>query len=74
MDQLDKAVLSTKEAWLYVGGRPFFEELLKTYPDVMKPIRQIRTDSGSKSKTQYLRSILDTALKAAQLSQQFVSK
>jgi hypothetical protein len=73
MSLSDKAVLSTKEAWLYVGGRPFFEQMVKAYPDILKPIRESRNEAGSKTKSQYLRSIIDTALKAAQLSQSFVA-
>lgn len=70
----EKAVLSTKESWVYVGGRPFFEQLLDDYPKILIPIRRFNPGTRAKGKTQYLRSVVDQALKAAQLEQRYVSK
>lgn len=70
----EEAVVSTKGAWAYVGGRAFFEELLTAYPEIIRPIRQTRSGASRLTKTQYLKTVLDTALKAAQLSQAFVAK
>ena len=69
----DKAVLSTRETWDYVGGRPFFERLREDYGKVLIPIRQCR-GATAKGKTQYLRSIVDAALAAAQMDQRYVFK
>ena len=69
-----KAVYSTKDAWEYVNGRPFFGELLRAYPEILKPVRRCRTPGGATTKTQYLKASIDCALKAALLSQQFVAK
>lgn len=69
----DKAVLSTKEAQTYVGGQPFFRELIAAYPHILQPIRQCKpTGPSSKGKTQYLRSVIDQSLKMAQMDRQFV--
>jgi hypothetical protein len=56
----EKAVLSTKEAWEYVGGRIFFGQLLDAYPKILMPIRECKpTGINSKGKTQYWRSTID---------------
>jgi hypothetical protein len=70
----EKAVLSTKETWEYVGGRPFFEQLLGDYPKILVPIRRFSPGVNAKGKTQYLRSVVDQTLKAAQMEQRYVSK
>lgn len=62
----DKAVLSTRETWDYVGGRPFFELLAKDYPTILVPVRRLAA-----GKTQYLRKTVDTVLSAAQLEQRY---
>jgi hypothetical protein len=70
----EKAVLSTKETWEYVGGRPFFERLLADYPKLLVPIRRFSPGVCARGKTQYLRIIVDQTLKAAQMEQRYVSK
>ncbi len=65
---LDPQVISTKEAWTYCGGRLIFEELRAAHPTLITPFRR----TAGQGKTYYLRSIIDTALKAAQLSQELV--
>ena len=59
---LDRAVLSTKEAHGYVGGRPVWEELVREFPSILKPFR--RTPQGWEY---WLVNVIDTALKAAQM-------
>jgi hypothetical protein len=64
--KVEPAVLSTRETWEYVGGRPFFELLAKDYPKILVPIRRLAS-----GKTQYLRKSVDTALSAALLEQRY---
>lgn len=75
----EKAVMSRHEAWSYVGGRPFFEELQRAYPQILRPIR-IGASMGTKQdgtrkegKIQYFKEVIDTALRAAQMDQRFVT-
>ena len=64
---IDPAVLSTKEAWAYCGGRPVFERLLQDFPTELRPFR--RTPNG---KTQYLRKSIDALLARVEFCQHFV--
>jgi hypothetical protein len=66
---IQPAVLSTKEAWGYVGGRINFESLREAAPELMRPWRKTQ----SQGKTYYLRENIDAALRAVQLSQSLVS-
>jgi hypothetical protein len=64
----DPAILSTKQAWVYCGGRPNFDALRKECPDMLRPWRR----TAAQGKTYYLREIIDNCLRAAQLSQALV--
>lgn len=69
----EKAVLTTREAWAYVGGRGIFESLLEEFPDLIPPFQVCKpTRPGARGKTKYLRTNIDTALKAAQLASTFI--
>lgn len=75
----DKAIYTRQEAWAYVGSRPFFEQLQQAYPEILKPIRQCGS-TGAKAdgspregKTEYFKEVIDTALRAAQMEQRFVT-
>lgn len=57
----NREVLSQKEAWDLVGGRPVWEELKKAYPKLLVPLRRKGT------KEQFLRELIMTTLRAAQL-------
>ena len=68
--ELDPAILSTKQAWAYCGGRPNFEAMRAEFPKFVQPWRR----TSVQGKTYYLREILDKALRAAQLSQSLVEQ
>lgn len=61
MELRDKDVLSQSEAWFVVGGRPVWEELKRSYPRLLIPFRKVG------SKEQYLREVIATTLRAAQM-------
>lgn len=61
------AVLSSKLAHAYCGGRPAFEELLAKHGDILVPLR--RTERGD---TSYRRATIDAALAVAEQSQTLV--
>lgn len=67
---IQPAILSTKEAWDYCGGRPNFEALEKECAEILKPWRRTKTQG----KTYYLVETLNNAMKAAQLSGALVEK
>jgi hypothetical protein len=67
---IDPAILSTKQAWVYCGGRPNFEALRAQFPEKMKPWR--RTEA--QGKTYFERGTLDSAIRAAQISQALVAQ
>lgn len=59
---MDKAILTTKEVWAYVGNRMVWEELREKYSAEIVPFRQtMRGDSF------WHRSVIDTLLLRAQL-------
>jgi|TARA_B110000305_G_C19049087_1_gene451834 hypothetical protein len=57
------AVIRTKKAHVYVGGKPIFEELKALYPDTLKPFR--KTPRGDES---YRVETIDHVLRLAQAS------
>ncbi len=57
----DKDVLSQAEAWELVGGRLVWEELKSHYPRLIVPLRVVGR------KEQYLKEVVRTALRAAQM-------
>ena len=57
------AVIKTKKAHAYVGGKLIFEELKALYPDTLKPMR--RTPRGDQS---YRVETIDHVLKLAEAS------
>jgi len=64
-----KAVLAQKECHEYVGGRPAWEELKRAHPEILKPFR--KTSQGWEY---YLVDVVDSALKAAQMSRSLIHK
>ncbi len=59
---MDKAILSTKEVWGYVGNRMVWEELKQKYGSELVPFRQTaRGDSF------WHRNVIDSLLMRAQL-------
>jgi hypothetical protein len=78
--QVERAVYSTNQAIKYVGSKQFFNQLLEAFPKILSPIRICKPTGknskgqATKGKTEYLKADIDTALKAAKLSQQFVNK
>lgn len=57
------AVIRTKQAHVYVGGKPIFDELRALYPDTLKPLR--RTPRGDES---YRVETIDHVLRLAEAS------
>lgn len=57
----DKDVLTQSEAWTLVGGRPVWQQLKTLYPSLLVPLRI----EGKKE--QYLKEVIRTTLRAAQL-------
>jgi hypothetical protein len=78
--QVEKAIYSTNQAIKYVGSKQFFHDLLIAFPQILSPIRVCKSTGKNskgqprKGKTEYLKADIDTALKAAKLSRQFVEK
>jgi hypothetical protein len=64
-----KAVLAQKECHDFVGGRPIWEELKAAHPEILKPFR--KTKQGWEY---YLVTVVETALKAAQMSDSLIHK
>jgi|TARA_R110001606_G_scaffold330833_1_gene478544 hypothetical protein len=60
---MNPAVIKTKKAHVYVGGKPIFEELKALYPDTLKPFR--KTPRGDES---YRVETIDHVLRLAQAS------
>jgi hypothetical protein len=57
------AVIKTKKAHAYVGGKLIFDQLKALYPDTLKPMR--RTPRGDQS---YRVETIDHVLKLAEAS------
>lgn len=73
MDDLKPAVMSTKTAHRYVGGKPFFDQLLAKFPDLLTPVRECKpTSPKAAGKREYLTEDIDRALRAAKMSQSFI--
>lgn len=76
--QSEKAILSTNAAIRYLGSKEILTTLLNTYPQIVSPFRVCKpTGTNSKGqpkkgKTEYLKSDIDTALKAAKLARLFI--
>jgi len=64
---LEPAVISTKQALEYVGGKPCWDELRHAYPDILKPVR--KTPQGWEY---WLTSTIRLALQAAQIDRKLV--
>ncbi len=62
------AALKEKLAIQYVGGAPFWEELLKTYPDRLRPVRRSKVRGDSL----YRRQTIDDVLMLAEAEQKLV--
>ncbi len=67
MLSIPKAILSTKEAIAYCGGRGAWDQLLNAFPDIMQPYRI----TGTKKEKQWHRETLDLAMNTAQLEGTF---
>lgn len=69
---ITKAVITTKEAWKYCGTRLRFEQLKSDYPRLIVPFSEGKpTGPGKRGRTEYLVSVLDTALQAAQMERKY---
>lgn len=67
MNAIEPEVMSTKEAWTYCGGRATWEELRAAYPALLgQPFRR----KGVRE--QFLRTKINTALRAADLDGKLV--
>ncbi|MDB4438549.1 hypothetical protein N9195_03075 [bacterium] len=64
---LEPAVISTKQAHGYVGGKPCWDELRQAYPEILKPVR--KTPQGWEY---WLTSTIQLTLQAAQVDGKLV--
>ena len=63
MSKITPAIIKTKQAHIFVGGKPTWDELKKAYPDILIPFR--RTPRGDES---YRVETIEHAIKLAEAS------
>jgi len=64
----EPAVISTKQAHAYVGGKPCWDELRAAYPEILRPVR--KTPQGWEY---WLTKTILVALQAAQIDGKLVN-